>query len=56
MFNNNMVKISEKMYKQNLLKNLPPGYLYIICIHLYFGEKRKYLIFKKNKDNKTFCA
>ena len=49
MFYNNTVKHSEKLYKQNLLKIcLQVTYtrdFYIICIHFYYAEKWKYLIF-----------
>ena len=33
MFHNNIVKISEKLNKQNLLKNLPPSYLPYRFLH-----------------------
>ena len=52
MFHNNIVKISEKLNQRNLLKiclqvTYPTDYC-IICIHFYYGEKWKYLIFWKS--------
>ena len=48
MFHNNIVKISEKLNKQNLLKIYLqvtyPTYFCLICIHFYYGKKWKYLI------------
>ena len=49
MFHNNIVNISEKLNKQNLLKNcfqfIYPTIFGIIFIHFYYGEKGKYWIF-----------
>ena len=49
MFHNNIVKISEKLNKQNLLKICLqvtyPTKFCIICINFYYGKKWKYLIF-----------
>ena len=48
-FHNNIVKISEKLNKQNLLKICSqvtyPTNFCIICMHFYHREKWKYLIF-----------
>ena len=49
MFHNNIVKISEKMNKRNLLKiclqvTYPTDFCKI-CIHFYYMKKWKYLIF-----------
>ena len=48
-FHNNIVKISEKLIKHNLLKICPQVTYHTnfckICIHFYYGEKWKYLIF-----------
>ena len=49
MFHNNIVKISEKWNKRNLLKiglqiTYPTDFC-IICINFYYGKKWKYLIF-----------
>ena len=53
MFHNNIVKISEKLNKKNLLKICSQvTYLTdfcIICIHFYNGKKWKYLGFFKNQ-------
>ena len=48
-FHNNVVKISEKLNKQNVLKiclqvTYPTNFC-IICSHFYYGKKWKYLIF-----------
>ena len=44
MFHNNIVKISEKLNKQNLLKNClhvtNPTYFCIICMHFFSMEKK----------------
>ena len=46
-YHNNIVKISEKLNKRNLLK---------ICIHFYYGKKLKYSIFSKPKTRvNNFC-
>ena len=49
MFHNNIVKISEKLNKQNLLQNcfqfIFPTNFCIIFIHFYYGKKGKYWIF-----------
>ena len=49
MFQNNIVKISEKLNKWNLLKICPqvtyPTDFCMFCIHFYNGKKWKYLIF-----------
>ena len=46
MFHNNIVKISEKLNKQNLLKiSLQVTYPTDFCIHFYYGKKWNYLIF-----------
>ena len=54
----NIVKISEKLNKQNLLKIcLPVTYptnFCIICIHFYYGKKWKYLSFEKPFTRITF--
>ena len=61
MFHNIIVKISEKLNEQNLLKiclqvTYPTDFC-IICIHFYDGEKMKIFDFLKTNDkNKTFCA
>ena len=49
MFQNNIMKISEKLNKRNLLKiclqvTFPTDFC-IICIHFYYGRKWQYLIF-----------
>ena len=54
MFQNNIVKLSEKLNKRNLFKiciqvTYPPDFC-IIYIHFYYGEKWKYLIFLKTND------
>ena len=61
LFHNNIVKISEKLNKQNLLKICPqvtyPTDFCIICIDFYYGEKVKISDFLKSIDqNKTFCT
>ena len=53
MFHNNIVKISEKLNKQNLLKICLqvtyPTNFYIIFIHFYYGEKSENIgFFKKH--------
>ena len=49
MFHNNIMKISEKLNKRNLLKTCLqvtyPTNFCIICIHFYYGKKWQYLIF-----------
>ena len=54
MFHNNIMKISEKLNKQNLLKiclqvTYPTNFC-IIFIHFYYGEKVKILDFLKTTD------
>ena len=54
MFHNNIVKISEKLNKQSLLKiclqvTYPTNFC-IICIHFYYGEKVKIFDILKNID------
>ena len=61
MFLNNIVKISEKLNKQELLKIclqvIYPTDFCIICIHFYYAEKLKIFDFlRTNEENKTFCA
>ena len=56
-FQNNIVKISEKLNQPNLLKiclqvTYPTDFC-IICIHFYHGEKRKYLMLLKQIITKT---
>ena len=58
MFRNNIVKISEKLNKRNLLKiclqvTYPTDFC-IICIHFYYGKKWKYLIFKNQWPEENF--
>ena len=58
MFHNNIVKISEKLNKRNLLKiclqvTYPTDFC-IICIHFYYGKKWKYLIFKNQWPEENF--
>ena len=53
MFHNNIVKISEKLNKRNLLKiclqvNYPSDFC-ITCIHLYYGKGENILLKKKKK-------
>ena len=61
MFHNNIVKISEKLNKQNLLKiyiqvTYPTNFC-INCIHFYYGKKGKIFDFFKVIDwNKTFLC
>ena len=54
MFHNNIVKISEKLNKQNLLKICLqvtyPTDFYIICIHFYLWEKVKIFEFFQTDD------
>ena len=54
MLHNIIVKISEKLNKQNLLKICPqvtcPTNFCIICIHFYNGEKVKIFDFLKTND------
>ena len=54
MFYNNIVKISEKLNKWNLLKIWPqviyPIDFCMIWLHFYYGKKWKYLIFLKTKN------
>ena len=49
MFHNNIVKISEKLNMQILLKIrlkvTSPKDFYIFCIWFHHGKKQKYLIF-----------
>ena len=66
MFHNNIMNISETLNKRNLLKICLPEVTYptdfcIICIHIYYGKRRKYFLFfnqwldsiwKKEKQNK----
>ena len=53
MFHNNIGKISEKLNKQNLLKNClqvtNPTDFCIICINFYYGKKVKMFDFFKNQ-------
>ena len=49
MFHNNIMNISERLNERDLLKiclqvTYPIDFC-IICIHFYYGKKRKYLIF-----------
>ena len=49
MFYKNIVKISEKSNEQNLkicLQVIYPIDFCIVCVHFYYGEKWKYLIFR----------
>ena len=54
MFHKNIVKISEKLNKQNLskicLQVTYPTNFCIIFIHFYYGEKVKILDFLKTTD------
>ena len=56
MFHNNIVKMSEKLNKRNLLticlQVTYPTDFCIICIQFYNGKKWKYLIKNKRKKNK----
>ena len=54
MFHNNIVKISEKLNKWNLLKichqiTYPIDFC-IICVHFYYGKKWKYFDFLKTNE------
>ena len=55
MFHTNIVKISENLNKQNLLKiclqSIYSTDFCVICIHFYYGKKWEYLIlFLKTND------
>ena len=54
MFQNKIVKISEKIEQAELVENLlQVTYstdFCIICIRFYYGKKWKYLIFLKSND------
>ena len=57
MFHNNIVKFSEQLIKQKLLKICLhvtyPADFCIIYIHFYYGEKSENIWFFKKKTKKT---
>ena len=61
MFHNNIVKFSEALNKQKMLKicvqfTYRTNFCTIYSHFLYYGKKCKCLIFHTNDENKTFRA